>query len=232
MASELGVSRLNQPCRTLIAIERKAVKEKIESETVPHKDRKYPKNAFEALVDPQYQKWLASMRKEHYGWVKLKQHEIVNKCDMEPNSVCVDIAEVYEEKRDGRFKTRSALRGDQMREGIDFGLTFAATVGADGVRFFFSLATQLHKQIKSLDVVQAYLQAFQKKPVYAFLPSYVDILEMTDSEIETLRGELLRLVKEKGKRALTRLANRKRRNSNRVMKILRSTYGDPDAGRE
>jgi len=221
MANVIGVSQFSEPCRTLIAIEKRAVKEGQERETVPCEHKEHPKNEFEALVSPNYRKWLDAMRKEHYGWVKLKQHEAVNKCDIEPNAVCVDIAGAYEEKRNGTYKTRSALRGDQMREGVDFDMTFAATVGADGVRLFFSLATQLGRAIKSLDVVQAYLQAEQRSPLYALLPSSVDVIDLSDGEVEKLRSELLELQKRKGKRALTQLANRKRRSSSRVLKILR-----------
>jgi hypothetical protein len=117
-----------------------------------------------------------------------------------------------------------------MRKDIDYVHTFSATVTADSIRWFFSLATYFKMQVSSLDVKQAYLQGTQQIVIYAFLPSYIDLAEMTDEQLLPIRHALLEMLGRKGRRAIKQLARSKRRQSSRVLRILRSIYGDPSAG--
>ena len=92
---------------------------------------------------------------------------------------------------------------------------------------FFCLVAQLGKLVKSLDVKHAYLQADQNIPLYAFLSSYRDLVDLNDEQLLKVRREMLALIERQGKGAKT-----KRRASQRVMKILKAVYGDPAAGHE
>ena len=231
MAEVLGLPCVSEPFGILITNERLCASVADASEVIVPVEE-YPSSTWEALVSKEWREWMEAVRSEHEGWVALGVFKIVNRCDMEPGAVCVDVTEVFEKKHDGRFKLRTALRGDQMRKDIDYQNTFSATVAADSIRLFFCLAAQLGKLVKSLDVKQAYLQADQNIPLYAFLPSYIDLVDLNEEQLLKVRREMLALMERQGKGAIKRLAKSKRRASQRVMKILKAVYGDPAAGHE
>jgi len=151
---------------------------------------------------------------------------------MKPGEMCIDIKEIFSVKRTGEAKYRSALRGDQLRKDVDYHNTFSSTVSADAIKLFFSLACQLNKQVKSGDVKCAYLQGKQRIPIYAFLPSYIDIIDLSWEELLVIRKHLLSLMHKDGLSAIKNLSRKKRRTASRVLKLKASVYGASDAGNE
>ena len=226
MALALGLPVTASPFGVLAAVERQSV----DSTDVSARDD--PKSCLEVLVRSDWREWMGAVKKEHDGWVSNGVYTVVRKRDMEPDSVCVDVREVYTVKRDGTYKLRTALRGDQMRKDKDYSLTFSATVTADSVRFFFSLATCLGKQVHSADVKQAYLQAMQRETLYASLPSYMDLVDLSWEQLAEVRRELLLVKDQYGMKAVRKMARQQRRQSPRVLKLIKSVYGSPSAGRE
>jgi len=246
ICATLGLPKWREPFKTLVAIERDSMP--VEVASVPErsaptqgaalvdppivKSTELPCSTWEALVSPLWRKWIVAIRKEHEGWIAADVYDIVNKSDMKPGEMCVDIKEIFSIKRTGDCKYRGALRGDQLRKNVDYHNTFSGTVSADAIKMFFSLATQLNKQVRSGDVTCAYLQGKQRIPIYAFLPSYVDIIDMSWEELMELRKELLELMKKEGKSAIKNLSRKKRKTASRVLKLKASVYGTPDAGNE
>lgn len=173
---------------------------------------------------------MVAVKKEHEGWKAADAYRVTTIDKMLPNSSCVDILEIFTVKRTGTCKFRSCLMGNQLRKDVDYKNTFSATVTADNIRFFFSLATQLNHQVHGADVRCAYLQGRQRIPIYAFMPVYFSLSDMSWEALGELRKKLLRLVETKGKAGIKQLAKQKRRSSNQVIELLASVYGTPDAG--
>ena len=233
MCARLGLPEWQEPFRTLVAVERASVpKDKPQQKIDQPYGTANPGSTWEALVSPKWREWITAIRKEHDGWIAANVYEIVNKCEMKPGEMCIDIKEIFSVKRDGTPKYRSALRGDQLRKDVDYHTTFSGTVSADCIRMFFSLACQLGKQVRSGDVKCAYLQGKQRIPIYAFLPSYIDIIDLSWEELMVIRKDLLKLVENEGASALKNLGRKKRRQASRVLRLMSSVYGSPDAGNE
>lgn len=237
IARRLALPSWHEPLHTLALIERATI---AQSESAEHDsmreveekdtDFPYPKTTWDALVRDTWRKWMTAIRKEHQGWVESNAFEIVDRDDMEEGSMCVDILEIFSKKRTGIEKFRACLRGDQLRKDIDYKTTFSATVTADSIRIFFSLATQLGKQVHGGDVRCAYLQSKQRIPIYAFLPSYIDLVDLSWEELGEIRKGLLSILEQGGPRAIREYVRTKRRGSRRVLRLLSSVYGTPDAG--
>ena len=233
MCASLSLPEWQEPFKTLAMVERASVP--VMKPTSKHNEPKRtanPISTWEALVSDQWRDWITAIRKEHDGWIAADVYEIVNKSEMKPGEICIDVKEIFSVKRDGTPKYRSALRGDQLRKDVDYHATFSGTISADGIRMFFSLACQLGKVVRSGDVRQAYLQGKQRIPIFAFLPSYIDIIDLSWEELMTIRKDLLKLVANEGTSALKNLNRKKRRESSKVLKLLGSVYGAPDAGNE
>jgi hypothetical protein len=236
MQNALALPPWHEPLHILALVARATIAEH-EGEDVQHDNmpvqqdsERSPRNALEALVTPQWRKWFEAIRKEHGSWVESNAFEVTQREDMLPGSKCVDIHEIYSIKRDGTHKFRPVLMGNQLRKDIDYKATFSGTVTADSIRFFFSLATSMNKQVHGGDVKCAYLNARQRIPIYAYLPSYWDLVDLTWEKLGEIRRTLRKLIHSEGTGAFRRLVKSKRRSSRRVIRLLASVYGTPDAG--
>ena len=69
------------------------------------------------------------------------------------------------------------------------------------------------------------MQAEQREPLYAFLPSYIDLVDLSWEQLSDVRRELLALRDREGISAVRKLARQKRRHAPRVMKLLKSVSG-------
>ena len=90
---------------------------------------------------------MLAVKKENEGWIINQATEVVNYVDMKPGSRCIPLGELFSIKRDGRYKFRQIAFGNMLRPEKDFGDTFASTVSADGMRWFFALACSTNLQI-------------------------------------------------------------------------------------
>ena len=138
----------------------------------------WPSNFFEALVRSDWREWVSAVKKEIDGWNLNEATRVVKFEDVKPGARCIPMGELFTIKRDGRYKFRQIAFGNLLRPGKDFGETFASTVSADGMRWFFALACSTNLQIYGWDATTGYLQAELKIPVYAFLPSHHDYSEL------------------------------------------------------
>jgi hypothetical protein len=232
MARRLGLPEWQEPFRTLAAVERATVGE-CESKALEGEVGRtppVPSSVWEALLMPNWREWMVAVKKEHDGWREANAYRVTTIDKMIPNSSCVDILEIFTVKRSGVCKFRSCLMGNQLRKDIDYKNTFSATVTADNIRFFFSLATQLGHQVHGADVRCAYLQGKQRIPIYAFMPVYFGLSDMSWEALAELRKKLEKVVATGGVKKIRELARTKRRSSNQVIELLASVYGTPDAG--
>ena len=121
-----------------------------------------------------------------------------------------------------------------LKEGKDYGETFASTVSGDGLRWFCSIASTCGKPVKGWDATTGYLQTKQRVPVYAYLPSHYGYSDMEYESLAIFRSKLIDILKRDGMQGI-KVFGRKMRNERRmrpdtVLEIKRSVYGIPDAG--
>ena len=189
----------------------------------------WPKSFFECLIRPDWRDWVEAVRKEMVGWDSNRVYERVRVRDTDPSKPIIPLGELYTIKRCGRHKYRQIALGNYLRAGFDYAATFATTVSADALRFFFALAVAADKVIRGLDVTTAYLQSEQRSVVYAYEPSHAEYSSLSMEELAVLRGRLRKLADSKGIEAVRKLGRRSR-NSEWCWLLRRAVYGVPDAG--
>jgi hypothetical protein len=193
---------------------------------------KYPRSTWEALLKADWREWLASIRKEFEGWKTTKTFKHVRWSNVDPKVPVIRLGELFLIKSNGKYKFRQYARGDMLEKGVDYKTTFSATVGADTIRFFFSIGTALNLKFRGGDVVCAYLIGRQRTPLYCYPPSYAHIVDLSEQEIVELRNTLIRLVAQKGKGVIKDFARDQQGKCPYVWELLKSVYGVPDAGNE
>ena len=99
----------------------------------------------------------------------------------------IPLGELFTIKRSGKYKFRQIAMGNLLKEGKDYGETFASTVSGDGLRWFCSLAVTSGKEVKGWDATTGYLQTAQRVPVYAYLPSHHGYSNLEYEELAKLR---------------------------------------------
>ena len=194
----------------------------------------WPKDFFDALVRSDWRAWVTAVKKENDGWHDNDAAEEVAYDSMAKGASIIPLGERFTIKRDGTHKFRQYAMGNLLKEGKDFGDTFATTVSADGFRWFCSVACSTAKVVKGWDATTGYLQSRQRIPVYAYIPSHHEYSEMEFEELAVVRKELLDLIEKEGVKGLrTFSAARKRESRQRprvVLSLKSSVYGIPDGG--
>jgi hypothetical protein len=79
---------------------------------------------------------------------------------------------VYKVKRDGTAKARLCVQGSTLEAGVDFDQVFSAALRYSSARALFALAARTGCEVRSIDLVAAYLQgSFEEgEAVYCHLP--------------------------------------------------------------
>ena len=93
--------------------------------------------------------------------------------------------------------------GNLLKEGGDYGDTFATTVSTDGLRWFCSLACSAGKEVKGWDATTGYLQSKQRISVYAYIPLHHEYFCLSYEELARERAELLNLVEKERRERIT-----------------------------
>ncbi len=60
----------------------------------------------------------------------------------------IPLGELFTIKRSGNYKFRQIALGDLLRQGKDYGETFASTVSGDGLQWFCALAVKCGMPVK------------------------------------------------------------------------------------
>jgi hypothetical protein len=194
----------------------------------------WPKDFIEALIRPDWRSWVGAVKSENESWevfeatVEIPYNEVVKGASVIP------LGELFTIKRSGKYKFRQIALGNLLKEGKDYGETFASTVSGDGLRWFCSLGASCGKEIRGWDATTGYLQTVQRVPVYAYLPSHHGYSNLEYEELAKFRMQLLEVLKTDGIKGIKdfskRLRNERRIRPSTVLELKRSVYGIPDAG--
>ena len=204
------------------------------TESDPNANGNWPKDFIEALVRPDWRSWVDAVKSENESWnvfeatIEVPYHEVLKGASVIP------LGELFTIKRSGKYKFRQIALGNLLKEGKDYGETFASTVSGDGLRWFCSLGSSCGKEIRGWDATTGYLQTVQRIPVYAYLPSHHGYSNLEYEELAKFRIQLLEVLKTDGIKGIKdfskRLRQERRVRPETVLKLKRSVYGIPDAG--
>ena len=141
------------------------------TESDPNANGNWPKDFIEALIRPDWRSWVDAVKSENESWNTFDACEEVPYNNIISGASVIPLGELFTIKRTGKYKFRQIALGNMLKEGKDYGETFASTVSGDGLRWFCSIASTCGKPVKGWDATTGYLQTKQRVPVYAYLPS-------------------------------------------------------------
>jgi hypothetical protein len=194
----------------------------------------WPRDFIEALIRPDWRLWVEAVKSEIESWELFEATIEIPYQDIMKGASVIPLGELFTIKRSGKYKFRQIALGNLLKEGKDYGETFATTVSGDGLRWFCSLAVTCGKDIKGWDATTGYLQTVQRVPVYAYLPSHHGFSCLEYEELAKFRTQLLEVLKLDGMKGIKdfsrKLRQERRVRPDTVLEIKRSVYGIPDAG--
>ncbi len=194
----------------------------------------WPRDFIEALIRPDWRLWVEAVKSENESWDVFEATIEIPYRDVKKGASVIPLGELFTIKRSGKYKFRQIALGNLLKEGKDYGETFATTVSGDGLRWFCSLAVTCGKEIKGWDATTGYLQTVQRVPVYAYLPSHHGFSCLEYEELAKFRTELLAVLKADGMKGIKefskQLRQERRIRPETVLELKRSVYGIPDAG--
>jgi hypothetical protein len=194
----------------------------------------WPRDFIEALIRPDWRLWVEAVKSENESWDVFEATIEIPYKDIKKGASVIPLGELFTIKRSGKYKFRQIALGNLLKEGKDYGETFATTVSGDGLRWFCSLAVTCGNEIKGWDATTGYLQTVQRVPVYAYLPSHHGFSNLEYEDLAKFRMQLLEVLKSDGIKGIKNFS-RKIRQERRVrpetvLELKRSVYGIPDAG--
>jgi hypothetical protein len=194
----------------------------------------WPKDFYEALIRPDWRRWVEAVKDEIESWTIFEACEEISYHGIQQGASVIPLGELFTIKRNGKYKFRQIALGNLLKEGKDYAETFASTISGDGIRWFCALAASCGRRIYGWDAKTGYLQTVQRIPIYAYLPSHHGYSNLTFEKLAELRNQLIRLLKKDGiegvKRFSRSMRNERRIRPKTVLKLNRSIYGVPDAG--
>jgi hypothetical protein len=194
----------------------------------------WPRDFIEALIRPDWRLWVEAVKNENESWEIFEATLEIPYRDIKKGASVIPLGELFTIKRSGKYKFRQIALGNLLKEGKDYGETFATTVSGDGLRWFCSLAVTCGKEIRGWDATTGYLQTDQRIPVYAYLPSHHGFSCLEYEDLAKFRTKLLKVVETDGIKGIKefsrKLRQERRIRPDTVLELKRSVYGIPDAG--
>ena len=204
------------------------MREKYTSEDYP--DFKYPKSWPDLLTKDDWRKWVECLRVEWDNWIQMQAFKVVKWEDMAPGAILTRLYELFEIKKDGRYKSRPVIAGETMEKGIDHGCTNAQTLLADTLRFMCSFSAAINSEMWAGDLSSAFLLAKGDRPIYVYPPTWFHMLYSSWDDLAKMREGFLTILETKGRKAL----NATCRHTGQVEEVLEglsAIYGNPAATR-
>jgi transposase InsO family protein len=132
-----------------------------------------PNSFKEALISPEKDKWLSSMKEEIE---ELESQGTWNLVDLPPGRVALGGRWVFKAKKNSngdtvRFKSRWVIQGFSQILGIDYLETFSTTCRPEIYRLVLILAVMLGWIVDQYDVKNAFVHASIDRDIYAIQPT-------------------------------------------------------------
>ena len=134
-----------------------------------------PKNVKEMLAHPMRKECMEACKKELDSLAENNTYTPIPASMMPAFARAIGCQWVwkFKVKDDGsidKVKARLVARGDQQREGIDYGETYAPTVRMDSIRLFFAIITQCGMGSQQMDYSSAFLHGKVEEELYMLQP--------------------------------------------------------------
>ena len=134
-----------------------------------------PKSYKQAMASPHSAYWRDAINSELTGLVALNTWEVIPRSQMPAGANLLNCHFIFAVKRreDGsldKFKARLVADGSTQQHGIDFDKVFATVVKTLTIRLILAIATARDYNLSSIDIRQAYLQAFLGIDIFMRIP--------------------------------------------------------------
>ena len=204
-----------------------------------------PKSVMHGLLQPDWYHWWKGAKSEYEGWISGQVVVPIRKEDRVRGAKTIHSRVVCTRKFNRKTgehvknKVRCAVRGDYLRQGIDYNKTFSATAGPVAVRLILAAASWQHTRPQHLepivlmagDVSQAYLNAQAETVYYSYIPAYAKYAEMSLKEVVAERRRLIELRRKDPKEFRRQAQSPSDMSSDYVWLCRSACYGAPDSGR-
>ncbi len=121
------------------------------SESDPNANGNWPKIFVEAMVRPDWRSWVEAVKYENDSWETFEACTEIPYDKIQIGASVIPLGELFTIKRSGKYKFRQIALGNMLKQGNDYGETFASTVSGDGLRWFCSLAVACGKEVRGWD---------------------------------------------------------------------------------
>ncbi|GJX06749.1 retrotransposon protein, putative, ty1-copia subclass [Tanacetum coccineum] len=135
-------------------------------------DHDEPINYKAALLDPESEKWLASMNVEMQS---MKDNDVWELVELPPNAKTVGHKWLFKKKTDmdgavHTFKSRLVAKGFTQTYGVDYEETFSPVADIRAIRILIAIAAFYDYEIWKMDVKTAFLNGHLSEEVYMTQP--------------------------------------------------------------
>lgn len=147
----------------------------------------------EAISGPNSEKWRQAIQAEYDGCVANGTWKLVKRSDLKPGTNILPVKWVFKVKTDehgaiSKYKARITPKGFKQLHGIDFFETYADTGKYKTLRVMLSIAARRDRELRQLDVPQAFTRAALHEDVYMELPEGFKIPDMVCKLLMSLYG--------------------------------------------
>ncbi len=146
-----------------------------------------PSNFKDAMRSPEGKEWKMAIEEE---LAAIGENKVWSTVERPKDVKCLTTRWVFTKKKNGAFKARLVVRGFEENRYFSFYETYAPVVQMSSVRIFLALSLPFCREIRQLDVRNAFLNSRLKEPVYVEVPEGVKVSEGVQSPVLKLAGAL------------------------------------------
>ena len=143
-----------------------------DDKTIELVDQDEPTTYHEAMMSPDYEKWLQAMKSEMQS---MYDNQVWNLVDPPEGAKVIGCKWVHKIKHDMTFKSRLVAKGFKQTHGIDYDETFSPIVMLKSIRILLAIAAYYDYEIWKMDVKTTFFNGNSLEDVYMTqLEGFVD----------------------------------------------------------
>ena len=188
-------------------------------------------SVYEALLLPDWKHKLDSCKKELQSFKEKEVYKEIRYEERDRSATILSWVEIFTIKFDTKgeylkHKFRLAIGGHMSVQGKDDDKKHSPQLASEEVRLFAAIAAESGEEPYSADVSTAYLNAKNEVVIYAYEPTFMPILRMSDDQVLALREQ----PKQMTRKEIRRLSVQDKTCPGWIWLLLQCVYGQMDAG--